>query len=271
MRNSSTTTTSTIYNSGSTVPCASTSLDVIIPRSVFGERADKFIDIVARFVKIMSYIIELTTGSEASPTLTYTSTSDPVTGLAMVGVAAWGFLRFYKLVLEVAEKQITLLKTVKEFRGSALKSSTDFEDQIKLIVEEALSKAVESTMASVSTKVPEERVNEIKIAINRDARVVVQAVANGARVGITGVSKMWGDQAASGNWWTVFGVGSNRLPRPDPSAPLWTAHRTCSSKSAPRRDQRICCCLFILRLTKKLAVPSVTDVPTRWPARYLFA
>jgi hypothetical protein len=36
----------------------------------------------------------------------------------------------------------------------------------------------------------------------------------------TGVPRMWGDQAASGDCWTVLGIGSNRLPKPDPNAPL---------------------------------------------------
>jgi hypothetical protein len=35
-----------------------------------------------------------------------------------------------------------------------------------------------------------------------------------------GVSRMWGDQAASGDCRTVLDVGSNRWPKPDPNAPL---------------------------------------------------
>jgi hypothetical protein len=38
--------------------------------------------------------------------------------------------------------------------------------------------------------------------------------------GIEGVPRMWGDQAASGDCWTVLGIGSNSLPKPDPNAPL---------------------------------------------------
>src|SRR3954452_20201571 len=43
------------------------------------------------------------------------------------------------------------------------------------------------------------------------------------------------------------------------------AQRTWSSRSAPRRDQRICCDLFMRRLIRKLAVPSVNAVPTPQP------
>src|SRR3954463_2209663 len=56
---------------------------------------------------------------------------------------------------------------------------------------------------------------------------------------------------------------SNSGSKPDPSLPLRTAHW--SRRSAPLRDHRICWNLFMRRLTRKLAVPSVIDVPTRRP------
>jgi type IV secretion system protein TrbE len=53
--------------------------------------------------------------------------------------------------------------------------------------------------------------------IDRERRA--QFLAEGAHFE-SGVSRMWGDQAASGDCRTVLGVGSNRLPKPDPNAPL---------------------------------------------------
>ena len=59
-----------------------------------------------------------------------------------------------------------------------------------------------------------------------------------------------------------------------------TRHRACRCRlrsglgAADRRhlrDHRICCDLFMRRLTRKFAVPSVIDVPTRRPARYRLA
>lgn len=159
--------------------------DIIIPRSVFDNKTDEYISILSSFSRIASYIVEMTTGSESAPTLIYTSTSDPVTGIAMAYGAAWGFLSLYKLLLEVAEKQLSLLKTIKEFRASSLGTPPDLEEQVKTIVDEALNQAVDSVAASIPTKVPDERVKEINIAIKKDARVVVRAIANGARIGIT--------------------------------------------------------------------------------------
>ena len=43
-------------------------------------------------------------------------TTDPVTGLALIPVSAWAFLHLYKLLLEIAEKQIALIKTIRTFK-----------------------------------------------------------------------------------------------------------------------------------------------------------
>jgi mRNA degradation ribonuclease J1/J2 len=75
---------------------------------------------------------------------------------------------------------------VKEFRGSPLQTSGDLDNQIKSIIQESLDKAVKNMIESIPIKkVPPERLNEVEIAINREARVAVQAIANGVRVGIT--------------------------------------------------------------------------------------
>jgi hypothetical protein len=170
------------------IPVDQVCLDIMIPRIIFADRIDNFIVILRRFIKIISYIIELTTGSESSPTLTYGSTSDPVTGVALVGAAAWGVLKFYKLMLEVAEKQFSLLKTLREFRSVAPDASSDVEERVQGIVGEALKQAVEGAVTSVPASVPDERVNEIKNALNIEARFTVNDIANGVRISITAES-----------------------------------------------------------------------------------
>ena len=77
---------------------------------------------------------------------------------------------------------------------------------------------------------------------------------------IGGQAAMASSEAGSTIW--------NSCPKLDPNLPLKPAQRTWSRRSAPRRDHRICCDLFMRRLTRKLAVPSVSDVPTRKPARW---
>src|SRR5687767_11801054 len=77
---------------------------------------------------------------------------------------------------------------------------------------------------------------------------------------IGGQAAMASSEAGSTVW--------NSWPKLEPSVPLKPAQRTWSRRSAPRRDQRIGWDLFMRRLTRKLAVPSVIDVPTRRPARW---
>jgi hypothetical protein len=120
---------------GVIIPENEIGFDVIIPRDVFKNSVDDFIDLLSRFTRIMSYLIELTTGEANSPSLSNASTSDPVVGCGLVGAAAWAFLNFYKLVLEVVDKQISLLKTLKELRAfSPSSGSEELEERIKSIV-----------------------------------------------------------------------------------------------------------------------------------------
>jgi hypothetical protein len=160
-------------------------LDIVIPREIFNNDANSFAVIQGRFINLMSRVSELTTGSTQSPTLTYISTSDPVTGVAMVAGAAWAFLNGYKLLLDVVDKHLSLYKTIKEFRASPLDGAPNLEEQVKAIVDAHLKQAIDGIAAYASPNLQEERVNEIKVAITKDARVAVQAIANGARIGIT--------------------------------------------------------------------------------------
>jgi len=106
--------------------------------------------------------------------------------LALGYGAAWSFLKLYKLLLEVVEKHLTILKTIKDLRAASLDSKeANLEDQAKQLSEKGLSEAVEATVASVVAQVPENRVNEIKIAIGKDCRFAVDVIAKGTKIGIT--------------------------------------------------------------------------------------
>jgi hypothetical protein len=65
--------------------------------------------------------------------------------------------------------------------------------------------------------------------------------------------------------WTVG--RSELLPETGAESAIADSATNLTSKSASRRDQHICSALFIRRFTRKLAVPSVSTVPTREPAR----
>lgn len=88
------------------VPEGLVSLDLKIPRSIFDDQISTFVSKVSNFNEFMRSVTELATGSRQEIELVYISTSDPILSCALVPVAAWGVLQFYKLLLEVAEKQI---------------------------------------------------------------------------------------------------------------------------------------------------------------------
>ena len=79
-----------------------------------------------------------------------------------------------------------------------------------------------------------------------------------------GLPSDWGQAAMASS--EAGSTAWNSWPKLEPSLLLKPAHW--NRRSAPRRDHRICCDLFMRRLTRKLAVPSVIDVPTRRPARW---
>src|SRR4051812_30913213 len=106
---------------------------------------------------------------------------------------------------------------------------------------------------------------------NRDRREKLWGERRGLRHHRCADTDGGGDRQRNGGQAAIAisdpGLALKSCPKPEPNLPLRTAQRTWSRRSAPRRDQRICCDLFMRRLTRKLAVPSVNAVPTRSPAR----
>jgi hypothetical protein len=169
------------------LPAGTVSLDLKIPRDAFSEDAIRFSEILEPFLRIMSYLAELVTNTRSPPVLVYTATTDPTLGLALIPAAAWGFLKFYKLVLEVVEKHISLHKTIKTFRESGIgeEAVAKMQEHVDDVVQKDINRVIDSTVNSVPHKVAPERTEEIKNALNRDAPVIIEAIANGTRVSLS--------------------------------------------------------------------------------------
>jgi hypothetical protein len=168
------------------IPQDEIGFDLIIPRTVFHNEADEFDKTLSRFIRLMSSLIELTTGSKGSPTLTYTSASVITVGLALKASAAWTFLKIYKEFLEVVEKHLSIIKTIKELLASPLKDKgSDLEKETPEVLEGLIRDSVDKAVTSSITKISQERANEIKVSLIKDGRICVQAIANGAKIGIT--------------------------------------------------------------------------------------
>ncbi|HUK60221.1 MAG TPA: hypothetical protein VLV50_13405 [Stellaceae bacterium] len=170
-----------------TIPEGNVGLDVTIPREVFDNRADEYTRILSAFVEVAAYFNELATGSAEPPRLIFTATTDPVVALGLWGVAAYGVLKLYKLILEVAEKQISLCQTLRSLREmpKGTIDPADLQGKIESIVEDQLSRAVTEAVASVQAKVEDSRVNEIENAIRKHAPTLCISIANGATISVT--------------------------------------------------------------------------------------
>jgi len=85
---------------------------------------------------------------------------------------------------------------------------------------------------------------------------------------LQGLPRDWGSRCCCDFWERVVG-GDEALPEAGAKRAVVDGAADLEQPvgAAPRRDQRICCDLFMRRLTRKLAVPSVNAVPTRSPAR----
>lgn len=166
------------------IPADNIGIDVGIPRNQYENKAEYVFDKFIEFSKVMSYYVEFSSGSSDPPSLIYISTTDPVTGFAIVASAAWGFLNLYKLILEIAEKQLGLLRTIKELRTSGLADS-NFDDKVKEIVSGDLAKAIAGSLEAVPPQVPPERRNEIEVGLSKSVPSILDAVAKGATVNIT--------------------------------------------------------------------------------------
>jgi hypothetical protein len=167
------------------VPADDVGLDIFIPRTAFDNHARAYSESLDAFLSAATYMCEISHGASYNPSLTYTSTSDPVFGIAMLAAGAYGFLNFYKNLLEVAEKQLTLIKTVKEFRAAKLSDTQGFEEKINDIIENNIQDAVNRSIAPIQTKLNEQRINEIKNGLYKDARVMVKLISNGSRIDIS--------------------------------------------------------------------------------------
>ena len=169
------------------IPDGLFSLDILLPRESIDDEAEKFAKNLSLFVAAAVDFIELVTGKRDSPLLVYTSTSDPVTAIAMYGGAAYAFLKFYKLVLEVAEKQVSFLQLLKGIREAAPKSveAVTLEESFRKVIAEEMPLVAEKAVNAALSRVPEGRTHELRTSLSLKTPAIANAVAKGARLSIT--------------------------------------------------------------------------------------
>lgn len=133
----------------------------------------------------MRSVTELLTGSREEIDLVYISTTDPILSCALIPAAAYGILQFYKLLLEIAEKQINVFKAVRDLKNSGLGSDkiSSISKEMEGMIEREVVKAVDvATQRTAASKIDKERKNEIKIQITKQALEITADIASGARI-----------------------------------------------------------------------------------------
>jgi hypothetical protein len=172
---------------GITIPNGLIAVDILLPRPVFGNGSIEYVELVEKFLSIISYIEEVVTGTKSDPKLVYTSTSDPIISVAAAAGTVWAFLQYYKLILEVAEKQINLVKTLRTLRGAgvAKPEADNFEQRMREIANQEVEAAIAKVIPEEGAHVPPARVSEVRVAVSKASVLVLDAVSNGARISLT--------------------------------------------------------------------------------------
>lgn len=160
------------------------SLDLKIPRAIFNSHVGSFLSKTDVFNEFMRSVTEFVTGSRDEIELVYISTSDPVLSCAVIPAAAWAILYFYKLLLEVAEKQINVFKAVNDLRTSGLAADkvAPISDEMKAMIEREVKRAVETASERIPSSVDAPRKNELKVQVTKQAIEITADIAEGARI-----------------------------------------------------------------------------------------
>jgi hypothetical protein len=159
--------------------------DITIPTKIFDDNAASAMACLEAFIRLMSSLAELVTGSSRAPTLLYASTPDLAAGLGLVLKAAPGFTMLINSVLDAATKIISLWKTVRDLMTVSPESAQEVGEKVKNAITQSLEASVSTDVSGINSALGAERVNELKISISKECQVILDLITEGARVGIT--------------------------------------------------------------------------------------
>jgi hypothetical protein len=170
------------------VPEGKISIDILIPRDTAEDDIYYFIKVNNAFAEIISSFEQLVGLPKEPPKLVYSSTTDLVTGLTIAVLALTPFLDFYNKLLDAAKKHIDILQGLKSLRSLPLqiKGEQDFNEQIEESRKKYIEEAVENAVKKIDPPPTDmAAAAELSNNINIRSKVIVNAITNGARVGIT--------------------------------------------------------------------------------------
>jgi hypothetical protein len=169
------------------VPESKVALDLKIPRHLFSNDLRLLEKKLASFTRFFESVSELSLGRKEPLELLYISTTDPLFSIAILGPAAFGILKFYKLLLEVAIAHVNLKKALVELKKSQmeLEKITNVQESIDATINKEVERAVTKALNEIPKNVEQERQNELHVLIKKDAVEIVANLAGGARIFVT--------------------------------------------------------------------------------------
>jgi hypothetical protein len=100
------------------IPDEMIGIDILLSRNEFEADLIGYTARLRSFVTIFSDFTELTTGVREQPRLTYMSTSDPVIGVIVTAKTAWSIFKWFRRLLDLANKGAEFLGMAKTLQQS---------------------------------------------------------------------------------------------------------------------------------------------------------
>lgn len=169
------------------VPLELVALDLKFPRPMFENKLRQFSLKLQNFNEFIKSATELGTGSRGEIELLYLSTTEPLISFIINGGAAWAVLAFYKMLLEVAEKHLSIYLAIKQLKDAGISPEeiAPISERTKQLMQVEITKGIEAAIARIEPKVDNSRQNEIKVQITKQAIEISTDIANGARIQVS--------------------------------------------------------------------------------------
>lgn len=159
-------------------------LNLIIPRSIINNGLIELGHKLKNHGEFLSYINELCSGNHEDPKISYISTTEPTFCIEYPTVTVAAILYAYKLFLEIAEKQLNLIKTIKDLRKSNMPETNlkSLEENVQTMLDQSIKQAVQSILDNIGKEADPHRKNEIEFALEKHSKELTSDIANGARI-----------------------------------------------------------------------------------------
>ena len=139
----------------------------------------------SNFESLVAAFVELTTGAAERPILIYASTTGFLIAVGMIGSAAYGTLKLYKLLLDIIAQHLSIKKTARDLAELQPESAVDLSKMADAALETRVEKAISSVLQNVEIRVTDERTHELKNTVRRSTIALVVPISQGGRISVS--------------------------------------------------------------------------------------